>query len=770
MREFEEEIKDQELKDARRAHIFLIIIAVISAMFLTWCLLNLNIIEANREILFLLGVLLVISEVTAVRLPHFGFAAMSLCIYLAVIIISGPALGGLLAFGSSLLRDIVRKQWGFWEILTDVSVTVMTICISGMAYMVLAGGAPALSARSLLATLAMLAVYLVVDYLISSTALGMLSMDVQRTWSKLKIRARWLNIGFAPIAFFILPLTRSNPWFILLLAIPLIVLRLSMHYAVKQEELDKQEDMNRLIAVAEMNVHRLKKENADLSKDLSRKVDELSIFFEVGQTLGSIVTLEDTLAVILSMLRKLIAFQSCVIFLLEGDSLVVARSMTPHQKLLELASLLDLEESIVKVVINRRQPILVSDMEEMVEGNRIFKDERSVMVVPLLIQNEVLGAIYVGAPRPGFLNKEHLHLLSILANEGSIAIRSAQLYDVNLKALRKHQKMNKEMEFRMKQLEGLMELGHEFSTSLSLDESLDAIMDWTLSMLPTRSAALFYYNAESLNMEPWKARGPHSDILAYMTPSRDEGVLGWVAKEKRALLLDDTARSRLGKLLNDEHSVIAAPLMVENEVFAVLYVGAQESGTFGVRHFDLFRTFVYQSALAIRNADLFERVSAMATTDGLTGLYTHRHFHDTLSEEMESDEKHGRAISLIMIDTDHFKKYNDTLGHPEGDAALKEIAVILNSFEGEEDLACRYGGDEFVLLLIGMGKRKAKTIADSIREKVEAHFAGCDVRLTASIGVASFPDDAGEKNELVNAVDAALYRAKEGGRNMVWSA
>ncbi|MCL5036022.1 MAG: diguanylate cyclase [Chloroflexi bacterium] len=761
---------EEDLRDARRAHNYLFAIAGISVIFLIWCVLNINIRPEDKPLLSILALLLLLSEISAVKLPNFGFASVSLCIYMAVIIVSGPGLAGLMAAGAALLRDIARKQWGFWEILADVGISVQTICISGLAYMILSGEAAPVSTRGIIAALSALVIYGVVDYLIASTAMGMLSKDVQKTWMQLKERARWLNIGFGPMALFILPVGRINESYILILAVPLVVLRLAMQYSIEQKKAMAQEDLNRLLSIAEHEAESLKKENVALGKALQRKVDELSIFFEVGQSLGTTAGLEDTLEVILNMLRRLVVFQSCVIFLIEGKKLVPARSLTPHIESLKYSTMLKLEENIVRRTIEKGYPMMVSDMNETSDGKRIFEGERSVMCVPLIVQNETLGAIYAGAPRPDYFSQEHLQLLSMLANAGAIAIRASQLYEVQHNVLKRQQKMNEELDFRVRQLEGLMKLGQELAVSLSIEETLNSIMDNTLLMFPASTVALFYYDAGSPLMEPWKVRGPYSDVLANLSPLAKEGLLGWVVREKKALLIEDTGETKLANLLDYEKSVMVAPLMVENEVFAVFYTGADRPGTFKERHYDLFRTLAYQAALAIRNADLFERISDMATTDGLTGLYTHRHFHDSLADELEDARKHGRAVSLLMIDTDYFKQYNDRLGHPSGDIALREIARILRGFEKENDLACRYGGDEFVILLHGTGKKNAVEIGESIRREIEKHFEGHDVKLTASIGIAAFPDDGANKSQLLNAADAALYRAKEGGRNMVWTA
>ena len=166
------------------------------------------------------------------------------------------------------------------------------------------------------------------------------------------------------------------------------------------------------------------------------------------------------------------------------------------------------------------------------------------------------------------------------------------------------------------------------------------------------------------------------------------------------------------------------------------------------------------------------RLKALSITDGLTGVYNHRHFAERLEEECKRSARYGKRLSLIMSDIDHFKSYNDLNGHPAGDAVLAGVAECLKDGIRGQDLLARYGGEEFSIILPETGKEEACLMAERIRARVrdkvfpnESGQPGGD--LTMSFGVASCPEDAASAEDLVKKADAALYRAKEAGRDRV---
>jgi len=169
------------------------------------------------------------------------------------------------------------------------------------------------------------------------------------------------------------------------------------------------------------------------------------------------------------------------------------------------------------------------------------------------------------------------------------------------------------------------------------------------------------------------------------------------------------------------------------------------------------------------------RLKELAVRDGLTGLYNHRHFRESLEVEVQRGRRHNRVFSLIFLDVDHFKMFNDTHGHLQGDEVLRTLAQVIRSRARATTFIARYGGEEFVLLAPETGAEGARIFAESLRRLVEEHpFEGRETqpggRVTLSLGVATFPEDGTDGTSLIAAADRALYQAKNSGRNRVCSA
>jgi diguanylate cyclase (GGDEF)-like protein len=190
--------------------------------------------------------------------------------------------------------------------------------------------------------------------------------------------------------------------------------------------------------------------------------------------------------------------------------------------------------------------------------------------------------------------------------------------------------------------------------------------------------------------------------------------------------------------------------------------------------------------LAAENKDLLEKLRQknaeleknnailknLAIRDGLTGLYNHRYFQEALAVELVRSRRYNRSVSLVFMDVDYFKKYNDAHGHPDGDKMLIALANIFRDSVRVSDSIARYGGEEFVLLLPETTKENALRIAEFIRKKVHDHpFPGRETqplgRVTISLGIATFPQDGTDGSSLIERADKALYEAKRAGRNKV---
>ncbi len=217
----------------------------------------------------------------------------------------------------------------------------------------------------------------------------------------------------------------------------------------------------------------------------------------------------------------------------------------------------------------------------------------------------------------------------------------------------------------------------------------------------------------------------------------------------------------------------AVPLDLGENSSGLLLLGPRMSGaSYDTHDRGLLRALADSSAIALRNADMVDRLRTQAAVDPLTGCKNRRAFDEMLSLEFVRARRYGRPLSLVVLDLDHFKQINDRYGHEAGDNALRRVGWLLRHTFRVTDGACRYGGEEFALVFPETPKEQGIRLAELLREMIESVVPDEEVpcSMTASIGIASFPEDASEPPELLRAADRALYRAKTQGRNRVAAA
>jgi diguanylate cyclase (GGDEF)-like protein len=185
----------------------------------------------------------------------------------------------------------------------------------------------------------------------------------------------------------------------------------------------------------------------------------------------------------------------------------------------------------------------------------------------------------------------------------------------------------------------------------------------------------------------------------------------------------------------------------------------------------LLEILMRQAGTAIKNAEEFERTHMLSITDGLTGAYNYRFLIDAIAKEINRAQRFSEVFSILMLDVDGLKEYNDVHGHLGGSDVIKRVSRISASCLRAVDMLCKYGGDEFVIVLPRTAKKGAAIAAERLRKGIERHcFPGEDVtgEITASLGIATYPEDGITVTELISRSDQALYSAKRHGRNKVW--
>ncbi len=320
---------------------------------------------------------------------------------------------------------------------------------------------------------------------------------------------------------------------------------------------------------------------------------------------------------------------------------------------------------------------------------------------------------------------------------------------------------------------------------------IERFLQLSCSLVPCDRAALWLTDGSQTRLErvarrqspssmPVSAAG--KDAAGRDVPSVrfGEGLIGRVADSQTPMIVRDGARDPRTALVENYPRAISpcalllVPLVTGGEIVGVAQFERDAPGTYSRRDMLRVRSLAGQVAATIANVRLHRDIYTQAITDGLTGLFNRRHMQSALADERQRAQRYGHSLSVIMLDVDGFKSYNDTYGHPQGDVLLKMLAVILRETTREVDIVGRYGGEEFIILLPETPKTEALRTAERLRAAVAAAiFPGFAddpnmvVLKTISLGVATFPADAEDMPTLVQQVDQALYRAKRGGRNQV---
>src|SRR5437870_1269153 len=328
----------------------------------------------------------------------------------------------------------------------------------------------------------------------------------------------------------------------------------------------------------------------------------------------------------------------------------------------------------------------------------------------------------------------------------------------------------------------LNEIGKALTSSLDIGEVMHLILAKVSELLKPRNWSLLLRDPQTGELYFKAAVGAGSEMLMHLRLQRGEGIAGWVAEHNAPLIVDDvTADPRFAARFDKTSrfhtkSILCVPLTFKGRVLGVIeLVNGEGDGSFNTEDLRILSTVAEFSAIAIENAQNFAKVQELTVLDDHTGLFNSRHLKRTLEQEIVRATRFGHPVSLIFFDLDHFKQVNDTHGHQAGSRVLAEIGRLLLGTLRSTDVPVRYGGDEFVILLPETSKDQAMECAKRLRGEISrwqflAEEPYGPLQITASLGVASFPDDARVPEELLRRADDAMYRVKAERRDGVAAA
>ncbi|HWP84259.1 MAG TPA: sensor domain-containing diguanylate cyclase, partial [Terriglobia bacterium] len=334
------------------------------------------------------------------------------------------------------------------------------------------------------------------------------------------------------------------------------------------------------------------------------------------------------------------------------------------------------------------------------------------------------------------------------------------------------------LERRIKELSVFHEVGKALTSTLDLNEVLQTIMEKISSFFRPDTWSLLMVDEETQELYFEIAIGEGAEALRHVRLRKDEGIAGWVTTHGEPLVVPNVATDprfapRMDAITNFQtRSVVCVPIRGREKVLGVIEL-INYVAEISLSEDDLFRlqALADYAAIAIENARYVQRIHELTITDDCTKLYNSRHLHSILEAEVYRSTRYHYEFSLIFIDLDYFKRVNDRYGHLMGSKLLSELGQLIKRHLRLIDFGFRYGGDEFVVLLPQTPKRSAINVARRLHRLIGRHSflasEGLNVQLTASLGIASFPDDAQNKDDLIRLADQAMYLVKDNSRNNI---
>lgn len=381
----------------------------------------------------------------------------------------------------------------------------------------------------------------------------------------------------------------------------------------------------------------------------------------------------------------------------------------------------------------------------------------SAIGLPMLHERDLLGVLYIESTTPDDFDTEIVHTFQTLTSHTVTAIQRARLFAV--------------AGDRLRAITAVQAVSQTVSSSLELEQIFQTVVKTLQTTFGYNFVSIYLLEGEVLRLGA--QMGYLSDQIYTEIPITN-GVAGRAVRSGQVQFIADVAREPgFLRASHEVESEICVPLLKEETVLGVLNIESERGHPLTEKDITILTSFAGQVAVAVENARLHGQVKSLALTDGLTGLANRRAFDYALESEVARVVRYGPPLSLIIIDIDSFKQYNDTWGHPAGDARLRAIADLLRANVRNPDIAARYGGEEFALLLPFTDKAGAMLLAERLRYAAEAisprgFTANSSTSgYTLSIGVSSFPEDGMTSSQLLFAADNAELIAKRLGKNRV---
>jgi diguanylate cyclase (GGDEF)-like protein len=482
-------------------------------------------------------------------------------------------------------------------------------------------------------------------------------------------------------------------------------------------------------------------------------MQKIAILYDASQAVLSTYDLDELLQRVLTIARDYFHLQNVAILLLDQETkeLCVRSSLGWEGEHPALA--IPVGRGLTGTAAKLKRPIYAPDVRLDARYISLSETVRSELAIPLMVRDEVVGVLDCQSDQVNHFDSETIDLLTLFSTQASMALQNVRLYNLEQR--------------RAAQLETINAIAKQTTAVLDLPELLQKVctlvkesfaVDHACILLSEEDDLVLRAQAGCLNL-----RLKEGEKLQ-CGPAGSKAFFGLHTIVHRE---NETYPER-ERLFDDARLQLCVPMISYGQMVGVLGLGNARAGALAGLDTAVLESVADICATAIQNAHYVNRVKQLAYLDGLTGIFNRRFFEMRIAEEIERARRFGHEMAVILLDIDYFKRLNDDFGHQLGDEVLRQISSLISSQLRKIDVVCRYGGEEFVVLLSQIHSDQAEAVAEKLRRAVaQWTFPGVPRQVTASAGIALFPHHGDSRDAVVEAADKALYAAKQAGRNRV---
>jgi diguanylate cyclase (GGDEF)-like protein/putative nucleotidyltransferase with HDIG domain len=434
----------------------------------------------------------------------------------------------------------------------------------------------------------------------------------------------------------------------------------------------------------------------------------------------------------------------------------------------ELSNLrLKANNPIVKYLERERVPLTKENLTVLPEFLSLWSEEKDEIeskeieiLIPLISRDRLIAILVLGKKKSGRYSLEEYNIITNITDRVAVTMEKEYLSD--------------QLRERETELSVINNCSTIVASSLNIQEIFGSFIEELKKIVDVNWASIVLVEEEGLCCVALSSKEGSTYQIGEKIPMLSSGT-GWVVTNKKPLTESDLSKEIRFSTGNDFYeqgmlSMIYLPLIAKGEVIGSLILASRETDAYSQQHIKLLEQLASQIAMPLENARLYAETEEKARVDELTGLLNRRSLDEMIDSEISRHSRYGGKFALAILDLDSFKSFNDTKGHLAGDTLLGQVGNIIRNKIRNSDQAFRYGGDEFAILLPQTTIEAASQVTERVRESIATELDTGDINITASIGLASWPEDGMSHSDIIAAADLTLYRAKWSGGNRIFCA